>query len=79
MLSTTNQPRSSRALADVLRPAPDIPVRTSTSGWSSGCTSLVSGETSGVSGTGPLWRTPDPHGSVAQDLAGGGVDSAPEA
>jgi hypothetical protein len=31
-LSTTNQPRSSRDLAAVLRPAPDIPVMTTMSG-----------------------------------------------
>src|ERR1041384_3627764 len=38
-LSTTNQPRSSRHLAAVLRPAPDRPVTTATStpcAWSSG-------------------------------------------
>src|SRR5207248_1451993 len=39
-LSTTNQPRSSRHLAAVLRPAPDIPVSMVSSG-ATGCSALA--------------------------------------
>ena len=80
MLSTTNQPRSSSALAAVLRPAPDIPVTYQhlrlVHRASARPGELPGGEGEGplVEDTGSLCRTTRRQpGLVADDLAGRGV------